>query len=167
MRCTRRASAHTSCFCSQVVPAVTSCLYSHVVLPVTVVPLLTCRAGRHVVRLLTRAARHVMQCSDVVPWPSCRAPAIRQPLAALLPPFPCCHPRRLQHRGRARLPAVPIESSRRPALAAVAPHRVRIRSERASTDSPWEIGRSRLAKDSNGYNVDAYRNPSSLESYDL
>jgi len=109
------------------------------------------------------AACHVMRCTSGPARRSRNAPAIRHGLDASLSGFPCCCPGRLQRCGRARLPAVPIEPSRRSALAAVAPHRVRIRSERTSTDSPWEIGRSRLAKDSNGYNVDAFRNPSNLE----
>jgi hypothetical protein len=131
---------------------VTSCAADHVVH----CPSRRVLRSRHA--LLTRRCTHVTSCGA-----QRRATAIRQRRAASSSRFPVAVPRRLQHRGRARLPAVPIEPSRRPALAAVAPHRVRIRSEQTSTDTPSEIERIRLEQDSNGYNVDAFRSPSSLE----
>jgi hypothetical protein len=73
MRCTRRASAHTSCR-RHIVPLLTRRAARHVVPLLTrraarhVVPLLTVRAARHVVPLLTRrAGRHA------VPLLTCRA----------------------------------------------------------------------------------------------
>jgi len=138
--------------------------------------------SRRALPIISGAAHHIGRCTHVVRCMSrhalyVRSCAVRQALRAghemrqqyvmvstlRYPVSPVVVLRRLQHRGRALLPAVPIEPFRRPALAAVAPHRVRILSERMSRDSPWEIGRSRLAKDSHGYNVDAFQNLCSLE----